>query len=148
MKPKDIVKAQAGVTDWLRKTARDLHDECPVAPPRDELPRGHSGFRKETVDGVEVLLYRETGWWMPDQAKGRLFPERFAPDDYEALRVPRLGRAMDKKLPKLADWKKEGARSVLVLEDRDIALSNHIAILDAAEQALEGRSNPPDEVWL
>jgi hypothetical protein len=53
---------------------------------------------------------------------------------------------MAKKLPKLKIWK--GAPSVLVLENRDISLSNHIAILEAAEAALAGRNDQPDELWL
>ena len=42
---------------------------------------------------------------------------------------------MDRKLPKLAKWKETGARSVLILENRDMALSNHVVILEAAEKA-------------
>jgi hypothetical protein len=145
MKPKTVTKAQASVTEWLRKTAAELHAECPDQPSKDHKPYGHKGIRKETVDGIEVQLYREIGWWT-DKAKGRLFPARFAPPDHEALRVERLTKAMNKKLPKLAAWKKEGARSVLVLEDRDIVLSNHALILDAARKGarrqtrLSGRS--------
>jgi hypothetical protein len=35
-----------------------------------------------------------------------------------------------------------------VLENGDIFLSNHVAVLEAAEHALKGRSDQPDEVWL
>lgn len=55
---------------------------------------------------------------------------------------------MNKKLPKLERWRDRGARSVLVLENGDMILSNHVVILEAAERALEGRSDQPDEVWL
>jgi hypothetical protein len=37
---------------------------------------------------------------------------------------------------------------VLVLENRNMALSNHVAILEAAEKALVGRSDAPDEIWF
>jgi hypothetical protein len=73
---------------------------------------------------------------------------RFAPSNYEALRVERTRLAIAKKLPKLQSWKNDGARSVLVLENRDLSLSNHVVVLEAAEQALQGRDDAPDEVWL
>jgi hypothetical protein len=85
---------------------------------------------------------------MPDKAKGRLFPMRFAPKDYEALRPMRLKKAAGTKLPKLNRWKTDGARSVLVLENGDMALSNHSVILDGIEDAFQERTDLPDEVWL
>jgi len=45
-------------------------------------------------------------------------------------------------------WKDKGARSILVLENGDFILSNHIVILEAVEHGLVGRDDPPDEVWL
>jgi hypothetical protein len=56
--------------------------------------------------------------------------------------------AMAKKLPKLHSWKNSGARSVLVLENRDLSLSDHVIVLEAAEDALKGRPDAPDEIWL
>ena len=85
---------------------------------------------------------------MPDKGKGRLFIARFAPKEYEKLRRERMTKAINKKLPKLQAWKSTGARSVLVLESSDLALSNHVNILEAVEDALQGRSDGPDEVWL
>ena len=37
---------------------------------------------------------------------------------------------------------------MLVLENGDMALSNHVVILEAAEYALAGRLDQPDEIWL
>ena len=148
LKSKNIPKLQASIIEWVKMRATELHGECPDQPARKYKPRGHKNFRRGTVDGVELLLYRETDWWVPDKAMGRLFCARFAPKDYEALRLERLGRAMNKKLPKLQAWRSCGARSVLVLESGDKILSNHIAILEGTEHALKGRSDQPDEVWL
>jgi len=39
------------------------------------------------------------------------------------------------------------ARTVLVLENRDMALSNHWVISDCLEMSLSGRTDLPDEVW-
>jgi hypothetical protein len=55
---------------------------------------------------------------------------------------------MHKKLPKLQACKDAGVRTILVLENGDMALSNHWAIYEAAKAALAGRADRPDEVWL
>jgi len=148
IKAKQLPGLQERVIAWVKRSAGELHAECPDQPQQSEMPRGHRSLRKETIDGVVLELSRETGWWMPEESKGRLFPLRFAPGDYETLRRKRLQITMDRKLTKLQGWKNNGTRSVLVLEDRDIALSNHVVILEAAEHALQGRMPPPDEVWL
>jgi len=94
------------------------------------------------------MLNRETVWSLPPKAHGRLFITRFAPAAYETLRGDRLKAAMEKKLPKLQFWKQAGARTLLVLENGDMALSNHWGILEATDAALAGRLERPDEVWL
>jgi hypothetical protein len=147
-KPRDIAAAQRAIIDWVNETAAELHDECPEQPSRSRKPGGFRNSRKATVAGIELTLQRETIWSEPAIAHGRLFISRFAPRDHETLRAERIARAMAKKLPKLKIWKDGGARSVLVLENRDISLSNHVAILEAAEAALAGRNDQPDELWL
>ena len=147
-KPRIIAAAQQAIIEWINVTAAELHNECPEQPSRSRKPRGFRSSRKATVAGIEMTLQRETIWSEPGIAHGRLFVSRFAPRDYETLRAERIATAMSKKLPKLKIWTGGGARSVLVLENRDISLSNHIAILEAAEAALAGRNNPPDELWL
>jgi hypothetical protein len=148
LKPRAVPGVQASIIEWMREKAIELHDECPRQPLRNYKPQGVANFRKETVAGVELSLYRETGWWMPAAALGRLFVGRFAPKDYEVLRGERMKRGMYKKLPKLKAWKDVGARTVLVLENGDLSLSNHVVILEAVEAALAGRSDQPDELWL
>jgi hypothetical protein len=148
LKPKTRAKVQAEIVEWVKLKATELHAECPEQPAKSFKPRGHEAYRRETVAGINLLFNRETGWWMPDQAKGRLLISRFAPQDYDELRRERIANALDKKLPKLQAWKTAGARSVLVLENGDISLSNHAIILDATEHALQGRGDRPDEVWL
>ena len=148
IKTKHHANVQAKIIEWVRKTAAELHAKYPEKPRSSEELGYHSGFREETIDGIQLQLSRQTDWHMPDAVQGRLFPVRFAPEDYETLRRERLKRTMRKKLPKLQCWKRAGAHSVLVLENRDIAISNHVAILQAAEQALEMGADRPDEVWL
>lgn len=148
MKPRDIPAAQRTIIAWVRANAIKLHDECPEQPLRSHKPGGFCNFRKEAVAGIDLILRRETIWSEAITAHSRLFVSRFAPKDYETLRGERIKAAMDKKLPKLKTWKDSGARSVLVLENGDIALSNHVVILEAAEATLAGRPDRPDELWL
>ena len=148
IKTKRLAKVQAKIIEWVEASAAELYSECLEQPPHQEKPRDHGGFREKTIEGVELLLYRKIGWEMPNEVQGRLFPIRFAPQEYENLRRERLKITMSKKLPKLQSWKIDGAHSVLVLENRDIAISSHVSILEAAEHALEGRADRPDEVWL
>jgi len=145
---KDVSKTQSAIIAWIRANAATLHNECPEQPSKAQRPYGYTNARKETIHGVDILLQRRTGWWMPDKAKARLLVARFAPSNHEELRRERLKEAMNKKLPKLSHWKSNGARSILILENRDVALSNHMNIFEAAEQALMGRTDGPDEIWL
>ncbi|MCP1963321.1 hypothetical protein [Bradyrhizobium japonicum] len=148
MKAREISAAQQAVISWVREKAGELHDECPLQPSRAQKPSGFRNERRATVAGVDLRLQRETHWAEPEAAHGRLFISRFAPKDYEALRTERMKKAMVKKLPKLKIWRDSGARSVLVLENGDLSLSNHVVILEAAEAALAGRTDGPDELWL
>jgi hypothetical protein len=150
LRPSGIPQAQAQIIAWVREKSFELHAECPQQSTRSHRPNGHNNFRKGRPDGLpfDLHLSRETGWWMPEKGKGRLLVMRFAPKDYETLRRMRIKTALERKLPKLQEWKESGARSVLLLENGDISLSNHVVILDAVECALEERKDRPDEIWL
>lgn len=148
MKPREISAAQQSIIAWVNAKATELHEECPEQPSKSRRPGGFRNERKATIAGIDLMLQRETHWAEPETVHGRIFIQRFAPKNYETLRVERVKKAMAKKLPKLRVWKDSGARSVLVLENGDMALSNHVAILEAAEEALVGRTDEADELWL
>lgn len=148
MNAREIAAAQRAIIAWVEEKAGELHAECPVQPSRSRKPGGFRNGRKATVAGVDLRLQRETHWAEPEAVHGRIVVSRFAPQDYEALRAERMKKAMTKKLPKLKAWKDAGARSVLLLENGDIALSNHVVVLEAAETALAERVDGPDELWL
>jgi hypothetical protein len=148
MKAKAIAALQRELIAWIASAADELHAEFPEAQPKERSIRGHRNSRSTSIGGVDVVLSREVGWFVSERAEGRLRPTRFAPRNYESLRVDRVRTAMERKLPKLQKWKDQGARSALVLENRDMALSNHVVILEAAEKVLSGRADVPDEIWL
>jgi hypothetical protein len=148
LKPRHIIEAQRAVIAWVETNASELHAECPDQPSRNHKPFGFRGIRTGSPAGIKLTLTREVVWSLPSKAHGRLFTIRTAPKDYEALRQQRMKTAMQKKLPKLQACKEAGARSILVLENGDMALTNHMAVYDAAAAALAGRTDRPDEVWL
>jgi len=82
---------------------------------------------------------------------GRFTMAYVAPDDIEPARQTRLQKACEDKFQKLATWKRSaGARTVLVLEENDISMTNHQLVADAMVHA-EARVATdllPDEVFL
>jgi hypothetical protein len=64
-------------------------------------------------------------------------------------RTDRLREACEKKFPKLARWKADdNARTVLVLEDNDIQLTNPTNVAEAFLQIARSRNDVPDETYL
>jgi hypothetical protein len=148
LKPRHIIEARRAVIGWVETNATELHAECPVTPTRNHKPFGVKGVRPGSPAGIKLTLTREVAWSVPKKAHGRLFTIRTAPKDYEDLRQERMKTAMRKKLPKLQACKEAGARTILVLENGDMALTNHWAVYEAVVAALAGRADRPDEVWL
>ena len=67
----------------------------------------------------------------------------------EQARADRLRQACEKKFPKLARWKAdENARTVLVLEDNDIQLTNAPNVANAFLPTARSRSDAPDETYM
>ncbi len=74
-----------------------------------------------------------------------------APDSdiIERSRIDRLKQACVKKFGKLAAWKdKHRARSIIIFEDNDVALSNESLIAAAFSEAETNRTDCPDEAYL
>jgi hypothetical protein len=60
-----------------------------------------------------------------------------------------LQKACEDKFPKLATWKRdEGARTVLVLEENDLSLTNHQRVADALAPAEAAMPDAADEIFL
>jgi hypothetical protein len=60
-----------------------------------------------------------------------------------------MQEAVDKKFPKLAAWKHaENAKTVLVLEQNDIQLTNPSIIAETFLPVAQARSDRPDETYL
>ncbi len=136
--------------EWVREHAQRLHEKNPDRPTRERNPRGFYEQYRGTPPGFpyEVTLQREAHWSHSSQHDGVLFVSQVAPENVEALPADRLQRALERKCPKLQRCKKDGARTVLVLEDGDIFLSNHVVIGRQLAGLLEDHADLPDEIYL
>jgi len=69
--------------------------------------------------------------------------------DVESLRLARMRTALEKKLPKLGQWKEMfGARTVLVLEQNDIQLTNvHLVTMRYFRPKPRWRESPMRCIW-
>jgi hypothetical protein len=104
----------------------------------------------ESTDGVpfRFSLHRAS---LPSNSPlcGRFALRPFAPADLERRRAARLMTASQRKSPKLAKWKRDsGARTVLVLEEDDLSLTNHLRVADALVSAEATTPDAPDEVFM
>jgi hypothetical protein len=101
--------------------------------------------RTDTPPGVPFPVTLQSVTGIP-ALHGKLRIARYTPPDLENLRFQQLAASLDKKLPKLHVWAQSGARTVLVLEDNDIALTNHVVVSETLRQALATRQLWPDYV--
>lgn len=131
---------QQGIIDWVKQTA-------PTIPKRD-IPdyRGNGvGPTRPANVPFDVTLFR----FEPPIVPGKHFQIRHTVPNIEKLRADRMQAAIDKKFPKLGAWKKnEGAKSILVLEQNDIQLTNASIVADVYLPLAQARSDRPDETYL
>ena len=154
-----LASAQSQLADWVLEKAQSLHMGILERLPRPATRRDLHDCIKERPPGFkyEIALHCHVPSSPSGQEAGTLRTVRSAPDDenLEALRVERLRRALSEKCrerPNLQCCKEEdGARTVLVLEDNDIALSEQSLIgtaLAGLLKELSGKLKFPDEIYL
>ena len=96
----------------------------------------------DTAVPFKVKLYRSA------IAGPGLFWTSHLVDQLENSRTARIERACRAKYPKLEKWKRRGARTVLILEDNDIQLTNAIDVCDCLLRVERSLQFVPDEVHL
>jgi hypothetical protein len=79
---------------------------------------------------------------------GKLIVKYYVRADVEQARMTRLHKACKDKFSKLAVWKRDGAETVLVLEESDMFLTNEGLVADAFLRAEKDFSDQPDEIFL
>lgn len=91
---------------------------------------------------VRLACHRSTG------RGGRLLVGRFAPEPLESLRRTRLLKALNDKAPKLHAEKRAETRTVLVLENGDIALTNEGLVSELIDELARQIAQMPDDIYL
>ena len=127
------------IASWIIDSAPTL----PIA----RFGRYVTPIRWITLPGVPfpVTLHRTTTEGFPPRFTIRHMVEA----NHEAERVERIREACQRKCPKLARWKRDhGARTVLVLEENDIQLTNQQVVADALLEVEQTMRDRPDEVYL
>lgn len=144
-----LAQAQEALVAWIKSAAQELWERNPRRLSRDERPFGSDDSIQTTLPGYSypVKLERRLTWAESGRHDGFLSYIRIAPGNVQEQRIIRLGTGLDKKCKKLRESKEAGATAVLVLENRDIALANHVAIGDALCELAE-RAACADAIFL
>ena len=131
---------QQALIAWVKATA-------PTVP-----ARRYADYKKTSVGPVAppgvpfaVSLYR----FEPALVPGHHFRLTHLVKNSEQLRKDRIREAVERKFSKLAAWKRdENARTILVLEDNDIQLTNQAIVTETYLPLAMGRPDKPDETYL
>jgi hypothetical protein len=129
---------QDALVRWILATATGL--------PTARLGRYVMPIKKVTPPGVPfaVSFHR----WPRDDFPFPFIIQHSVAGDVEAGRCERIRAAYDRKAPKLLQWKALSARTILILEEDDIFLTNHFNVADALAHVEASRTNRPDEIYL
>ena len=145
---KQISAIQEALIDWVSDEGPRLYHQAKTSG----LLQPRASAVKEFPD---LLPYRASLTCClsgpPSETEAGMFGiSRIPDDDLEELRFQRLLRALSDKCPKLQCCKdrRATAKTILVLECDDIAISNSDVIRTALERAAGKRTDIPDEVYL
>jgi hypothetical protein len=139
-KMREVRSIQQALIDWVKATA-------PTVP-----PQRYGDYKKTSVGPViipgvpfAVSLYR----FAPALVPGHHFQLTHLVQNSEQLRKDRIRASVQKKFPKLAAWKRDHkARTILVLEDNDIQLTNQAIVTETFLPLALARSDRPDETYV
>lgn len=136
----EIAGIQQALIDWVKLTA-------PTVPKRPYPDYRGNPIGPVDVAGVPfpVVLIR----FEPVIVPGHHFELRHTVSDGDQLRADRIKRAIEKKFPKLHRWKRAyGAKTILVLEQIDIQLTNPDTVTETFVPLATARDDRPDETYL
>ena len=135
---------------WIQASAQSLYERN-----RDKLEQEYISRRYlDSIEAKPASFRYSVRLWMgaacSESDWGTLRHARLGPDDEELAdgRTNRLREALRRKCPKLQRCNQDGARTVLVLESDDIALTNHVLVGECLSDLLPERTDLPDEIYL
>lgn len=111
----------------------------------EKSPWGENVRTTICIQDIDVELQLTTKRRPKTHIGGSIILSRYAPKNLEAARLTRIQTALKNKLPKLQHCKTKGYKTILVLEDQDMQLSNSSLICDAVRRS-ESTSKLPDEI--
>lgn len=138
-KKPEIRKIQEAIVIWVRQTAPML----PIKRYADYI----GDVKRVAPPGVPfvVALYRFESIVQP----GFFSIKHILTGNQEQARMNRIRAVCDKKFPKLNSWKQiDGARTILILEDNDIQLTNHAVVAETYLPLAKARNDRPDETYV
>ena len=143
-------QALDSLVEWIQTSAQIMHERNLIRS-RPMLSSYRSNDRIQgTPTGFNCTI--ELLRWPDASTLGRkpgfLGAKLVSPDDLETHRSKRLRQAFADKFPKLEQCKKDGARTILVLENIDIALTSFDLIGEQLPMLLAERTDSPDEIYL
>ena len=146
----DFDRIRSDFIAWIRVNAQCLYKRNQGQLERKRRSPRHFDFIEGRPPGFRYQVRLWVDAASSASERGILRHGRFAPDDkeLEALHVDRLRTSLCRKCPKLQCCKKDGARTVLVLESDDIALTNHVLVGQCLANVLPERTDVPDEIYL
>jgi hypothetical protein len=142
LKRSEVARVGDAIATWIMEAAPSVAI-APIGGPYSATPLG------DTIPGVDFPLSLHRWSVQAGPLRGEFRVCYVAPRNLEAARLERLRESCTRKFPKLAAWKRDqGARTVLVLEERDNQLTNHQLVFEALSRAEEGMADAADEVFL
>jgi hypothetical protein len=136
MKATQLPAARKALIGWVRAAVPKL------PPPSGPLQTWIHGEPPQTPVRVRLSCHRSK------TLGGRLLTGRFAPAELETLRRERLLKALRDKSPKLHAAKLPGTRTVLVLENGDIALTNASIVGQVIDDLAQETAYVPDDIFM
>lgn len=150
VKRADLDRMRRDLIAWIRGKAHCLYERN-----RDRLEREHTSPRYlDSVEAKPPGFPYPVRLWVRAACSGskrgvlRLARLGLDNEELEGCRADRLREALRRKCPKLQRCKVDGARTVLVLESDDIALTNHTLVGECLIALLRERTDLPDEIYL
>jgi hypothetical protein len=134
IKNKQLVRVRNKLREWVLRVAPSLGTKQP----------NHFVRETPTDVGFEVALYR----FPTRRSNGCLSVTYLMPEDLpDRQRIP-VRKALETKLPKLSRWQAKGAAAVLVVETRDIVLSDEHRVAEMLVEELEAQALVLDHLFI
>jgi len=138
-KGKALRDTQTAVAEWVISTAPKLLKPAQL--------RG--SFRASSFERTETPFQMRLDRLSSPLPGISFFIVHYATEtSLEQLRRERIREALRKKLPKLQLWACRGARTVLILEDNDIATTNEALVSDSLLTLRRECKFWPDEIYM